>query len=85
MGPDVLANAHRGQRGDLSRHPAGAIPPGLIGHLVHVAVVTGKITSAVNLDDKLTEWDGCPAFREQCRYVERRRPFKSGLCSHTRI
>jgi hypothetical protein len=35
----MLTDAHRGTAGDLRRHPARAVPPGLIGHLVHVAVV----------------------------------------------
>jgi hypothetical protein len=41
--------------GDPHQHPTRPVPPGLIRHLVHVAVVTCEIARTMHLDDELTE------------------------------
>src|SRR5487761_918568 len=79
---DVLADAHRGTVGDLRRHPARTVPPGLIRHLVHIAVVTREITPAVDLDDELAEGIGLPANGHKLRYIKSKRPFEFGPFHH---
>ena len=69
----------------LFRHSPGPFPPGLIGHFVHVTVVAGQVTPAVDLDNELTERNRPPAARLQPRDIEGRRPFKPAPRSHKGI
>jgi hypothetical protein len=79
---DVLADACRSTLGGLARHPARTVPPGLISHLVHIAVVTRQIASAVNLDDELAEGNWTPTADHKPRYIKGMRPFDSRRSYH---
>jgi hypothetical protein len=78
----VLADSHRGTLGGLHRHPARTISPGLIRHLVHIAVIAGQIASTVDLDDELAEGNWLPTASHKPGYIKSKRPFDSRRSYH---
>lgn len=79
---DVLADSHGRPLGNRFGHPFWLITPGLIGHFVHIAIIAGKIASAVNLDDELAERHGIPPVRHERADVERRWPLTCCIDLH---
>jgi len=63
MGLDVLGNPCGRLFHDGTRHLMRPKTPGLVSHLVHIAVATCEIAPAVDLQNELTERDGTPAAR----------------------
>src|ERR1700748_1722876 len=82
--PRVLAHGGCGVPGDISRYSLRLIAPRLISHFVDIAVVTGQIAPAVDLDDEIPERDRAPASLHDRGDVQRVRPF-GGRSGHRLI
>src|SRR5690606_10302206 len=70
VAPDVLAQPCRRGGDDLGLHGRGTPSPALVRALVDVAVVTGQIAAAVDLQYEFREGDGPPPLGPQGRNVE---------------
>jgi hypothetical protein len=70
MGASVLTDTPGDALRDIDRHPARLLAPRLIRHFIQVAVVTGQVASAVDLDDEFAERKGTPATRYERGDIE---------------
>ena len=52
---DMLGDALGGLRDHFFRHCSGLVPPALVRTFIHIAMITGQIASAMNLDYELTQ------------------------------
>jgi len=82
---DVLADPGGGLVGNCQRHPLRSRPPGLIGHLVHVAVIAGKITPTVDLQYEFPERRRPPTVRHERADIECGWPLGRSLYGHSRL
>src|SRR5882672_901245 len=85
VGARVLTDAQGGRLRDVCGHPFRLTAPGLVRHFVHVAIVTGKITAAVDLDDEFSERGRAPAVSEKRGDIEGEWPLQALLGSHDGI
>jgi len=81
MFPDTRSSVFR----DLIRHAFGLVTPRLVSHFIHITIVAGQVTPAVDLNDELPKGGGAPAIRLECRDVESRWPFEPRWRPHTWI
>lgn len=83
--PGVLPYPLGRALGNLRGHPPGPTTPGLVGHLIHIAVVAGQVAPAVDLNYEITEGNGPPAAGHESWNIKGERPFKRGLWPHNAI
>ena len=61
------------------RHPARPVPPRLISHFIHIAVITGQIASTVDLNDEFPERNRTPSIGHHGLDIKGQRPFESEI------
>src|SRR5580704_774737 len=82
MPPGVLSNALDYPGRDRSAHPLGLQTPGLVGHLIDVAVRTRQVAAAVHLHNELLEGNRLVADLAESGYVEVQQRPRSGMWVH---
>jgi hypothetical protein len=66
---DMFCYALDGFSGYSGRHPPRQIPPGLVSHLVYVAIRAGQVAAAMDLQDELLEGNGFVSALPHTRYA----------------